>query len=147
MTQPEPNNCPAQRSEQHARPHRHFPCAECPWRTDVAPGQFSAQRYADLRNTAGEPGREADLNAPWFACHKSPEQTPEACAGWLAACGVDHLGVRLAVALGHLPAETLHPGSNWPQLYDSYAVMARAQASGTGDRRGKDVHDIGKRNP
>lgn len=109
--------------------HRRFPCAECPWRIDTAPGQFPACRYEALRDTTGSPGREAELGAPLFACHKSAEGREEACAGWLAAVGLEHLGVRLAVATGRLPAEVLRPGTGWPQLHDSYAEMAEAKAA------------------
>lgn len=86
-------------------PHRLFPCRECPWRRDTEPGQFSACRYEQLENTSGVPGAEAALDAPMFACHKTPEGKEQACAGWLAVAGRDHLGVRLAVAHGGLPAD------------------------------------------
>jgi len=64
-----------------------------------------------------------------FACHKSPEGREEACAGWLATVGGEHLGVRLAVIQGRLPAEALSPGDNWPELFPDYASMAKAQAA------------------
>lgn len=63
-----------------------------------------------------------------FACHKSPEGREEACAGWLAAVGAEHIGIRLAVAWGRLPASALTPGDGWPELFDSYAKMSAAQA-------------------
>lgn len=109
-------------------PHRHFPCAECPWRVDTEPGQFPACRYEALRGTTGAPGCEAGLRSPLFACHKSAEGREEACAGWLAAVGTEHLGVRLAVASGRLPAESLSPGVGWPALHASYEEMAEAKA-------------------
>ncbi|WP_425301265.1 DUF6283 family protein [Nocardia wallacei] len=68
-------------------PHRRYPCAECPWRRDTPAGQFSQERYDDLAATTGSPGREAWLDAPLLACHKSPEGGEETCAGWLAAVG------------------------------------------------------------
>ncbi|MCV7208359.1 hypothetical protein H7J75_06775 [Mycolicibacterium canariasense] len=63
-----------------------------------------------------------------FACHKSVEGRDEACAGWLAAAGAEHLGVRLAVVTGRLPAEYLTPNQGWPELFDSYDEMAEVQA-------------------
>jgi Family of unknown function (DUF6283) len=106
---------------------RRFPCAECPFRRDTKPGQFPACRYEALTETTGRPGAEAPLGAPMFACHKSPEGREEACAGWLAVAGYEHIGVRLSVALGHLPAEALEPGDDWPDLFASYEEMAEAQ--------------------
>ncbi|OWL95614.1 hypothetical protein B7435_30205 [Mycolicibacterium peregrinum] len=100
------------------------PCANCPWRTDSPAGEFSAERYEALRATAGSPGREAGLDAPIFACHKSEPGRDRACAGWLAVAGVDHLGIRLAVALGRLPSTVFQPGGDWPELFSSYDEMA-----------------------
>lgn len=77
-----------------------------------------------LRATAGAPGREAALRAPIFACHKSEPGRDRACAGWLAVAGINHLGIRVAVALGRLPASRLRPAEDWPDLFDSYEEMA-----------------------
>ncbi len=51
------------------------PCTECPWRRDVAPGQFPAERFRDLAETAH------DMSQVQFACHKSPEGGEFGCAG------------------------------------------------------------------
>lgn len=110
-----------------ALPRRRRPCAECPWRTDTDPGQFPACRYDALEATSGRPGAEAQIGSPLFACHKSPEGREEACAGWLAAVGHSHLGVRLAVVAGRLDAGALLPGEDWPELFDSYEAMRTAQ--------------------
>lgn len=110
-------------------PHRAFPCRECPWRRDTPGGQFPACRYEQLANTSGIPGAEARLDAPLFACHKTVEGREQACAGWLAVAGREHLGVRLAVAMGRLPAATLDPAEDWPNLFDSYTEMAATQAA------------------
>jgi hypothetical protein len=110
-------------------PRRRYPCAECPFRMDTQPGQFPACRYDALRETAGAPGAEASMTAPMFACHKSPEGREEACAGWLAVCGIEHLGVRLAVLTGQLEPEHLRPGDDWPPLFASYEEMAAVQAT------------------
>lgn len=101
------------------------PCANCPWRRDSSAGEFPAERYEALQATAGSPGREAGLGAPIFACHKSEPGRDRACAGWLAVAGVDHLGIRLAVTLGRLPAAVLQPGGDWPDLFSSYDEMAK----------------------
>jgi hypothetical protein len=65
-----------------------------------------------------------------FACHKSPEGREYACAGWLAAVGHHHLGVRLAVITGRLDAAALEPGADWPALFESFGEMAATQAGG-----------------
>jgi hypothetical protein len=103
------------------------PCDECPWRVDTEPGKFPACRYDALRETAGEPGREAGLDAPMFACHKTPDGLERACASWLAMVGQEHLAVRLAVLMDRLPREALMPGDDWPELFDSYEAMAVRQ--------------------
>lgn len=106
---------------------RKAPCAECPWRRDTPSGQFSAERYEALRGTTGRPGNEVGFHAPLFACHKSTEADALPCAGWLAAVGVESLKVRLLVISGDIPASALRPGDDWPELFDSYDAMERAQ--------------------
>jgi hypothetical protein len=105
-------------------PHRDTPCANCPVRRDSPAGEFPPERYVALRATAGTAGNEVGLNAPIFACHKSSDGNPMACAGWLAQFGYEHLGIRLAVATGRLPAESLQPRPGWPPLFDTYDEMA-----------------------
>lgn len=105
-------------------PHQKRPCVECPWRVDAERGRFPVERYESLSCTAGSPGLEAAFTAPMFACHKTVEGRDRACAGWLAVAGVEHLGVRLAVAMGRLEASALEPGEGWPELYSSYEEMA-----------------------
>jgi len=106
-------------------PHAQRPCTECPWRRDQPPGRFSPERYETLRDTAGTPGREVGFQAPVFACHKSTEGHDLVCAGWLAVVGCEHLGIRLAVAMGRLDPETLSIREGWPELYASYDELAR----------------------
>jgi Family of unknown function (DUF6283) len=108
-------------------PHVRRPCDECPWRRDVPPGKFPASRYTALAETTGEPGGEAALLAPMFACHKTPDSGERACAGWLAVAGYGHLGVRLAVLRGQLKPDALSPRPGWPELFASYAEMAETQ--------------------
>lgn len=118
------------------------PCGECPWRLDTPPGQFSAARYAALANTSPGPtprvvGPAAAaavarqwIDAPLFACHKSPEGSEWACAGWLASGAADHhLGVRVAVATGRLDRAALRPGPGWPALFGDFEEMAARQAA------------------
>lgn len=104
------------------------PCAECPWRVDVARGQFPASRYEALRHTTGERGREASMGSPLFACHKSNDGTDMPCAGWLASVGWESITVRLLVIHGRIPGEALKPGDDWPALHSSYEEMAKAKA-------------------
>jgi hypothetical protein len=104
------------------------PCDECPWRVDSEPGKFPACRYEALQDTAGEPGQEAGLDAPMFACHKTPDGQERACASWLAVVGQDHLAVRLAVLMDRLDPAALVPGEGWPELFTSYAEMAERQS-------------------
>lgn len=108
--------------------HRAAPCRECPFRTDTEPGQFTEERYEALQCTVGRPGREASLGAPLFACHKTLEGKEQACAGWLAVCGAEHIGVRLAVSTGRIPGSALAPADGWPELYPDYDSMVEVMA-------------------
>lgn len=108
---------------------RKRPCTECPWRVDVEPGQFPAERYEALQSTAGGPGAEVPLGGPMFACHKSAEGGEIACAGWLAVCGRDHISVRYLAAMGEVDPEALDPASDWPELFPTYDAMAEAQGA------------------
>ncbi|GBF17407.1 hypothetical protein Br6_04813 [Rhodococcus sp. Br-6] len=109
-------------------PHRRRPCAECPWRRDVPAGKFTSERYDALAATSGGPGCEAPVSAPMFACHKTAEGAEQACAGWLAVAGGDHLGVRVAVIQGRLDPAVLEPGEAWPPLFGSFDEMADTQS-------------------
>lgn len=110
-------------------PHARRPCTECPWRLDQPTGRFPAARYEQLRATSGGPGREVSLGGPIFACHKTVEGRDLACAGWLAVCGAQHLGIRWAVATGRLPAGALEPGDRWPPLYPDYEAFSVANGA------------------
>jgi Family of unknown function (DUF6283) len=99
------------------------PCTECPWRKDVAPGQFPPERYEELAQTTGTPGNEAPLGAPMFACHKAPDGGEFVCAGWQAAVGLENLTARLAASRGGIDPEGFHPGPDWPELYASYVAL------------------------
>jgi hypothetical protein len=71
-----------------------------------------------------------------FACHLSTEGRDIACAGWLAVCGVEHIGVRMAVLTGRLEPEDLRPGDGWPELFGTYKEMAAVQGAGPGREQG-----------
>ncbi|MGI4943644.1 MAG: DUF6283 family protein [Janthinobacterium lividum] len=89
------------------------PCAECPWRTDVAPGQFPAERFIALAHVA------YDVAFEQFACHKSQEGDEIGCAGFALAGATHNLGFRLAkVAPGTITTDA--------PLYPSYRAMAIA---------------------
>lgn len=118
-------------------PHRAFPCDQCPIRadnTDNPEAKFPLERWQALAVTVRDPvtGHEPSLGAPMFGCHKGAPGTNDdlACAGWLAQFGADHLGVRLAVVNGRLPATALAPGENWPPLHHTWHDVVREQRQG-----------------
>jgi Family of unknown function (DUF6283) len=107
--------------------YRQRPCVDCPWRTDADLDKFSDQDFAKLVRTNGVPGGEAPPGTNTMACHQDQPGTAHAmrlCAGWFAVVGPDHIGVRMMVALGKLPALT--PGPDWPPLYSSLEEMLDA---------------------
>lgn len=116
--------------------YRQFPCGgrrPCPFRRDAAPGEFPARRYEELADTAADTAeRKVSSFGRWFGCHEGEPGTGEdlACAGWLAVCGPEHIGVRLAVLKGELPPRAVYPDrGRWPELYGSYAQMAAANGA------------------
>jgi len=115
-------------------PRRRFPCDECPIRADNADNpksKFPAERWEELSRSVVDPetGEQPALGEIMFGCHKGEPGTDAdlACAGWLAQFGVDHIGVRLAAALGRLPASALEPGANWPPLHRTWQDVVRLQ--------------------
>jgi len=88
------------------------PCAECPWRRDVKPGKFPAERFRVLAGTA------VDLAGTIFACHMSTEEKPVACAGFLLQQGAHNMVVRMARQ--HFDVKTDVP------LFRTYRAMAIA---------------------
>lgn len=93
------------------------PCAECPWRQDVAPGQFTADRFRDLAGTS------YDMVEKVFACHKSAEDRPTICAGFLTRGAAHNRTIRLAYAKGQL--DPLDRSGGLP-LYSGSRAMAIA---------------------
>ncbi|WP_368356818.1 DUF6283 family protein [Mycobacterium avium] len=108
------------------------PCANCPWRRDSAAGEFPVERYEALRATAGVPGQESRTRCA-NVCLPQIGTGDRVCAGWLAIAGTDHLGIRLAVALGRLPASVLQAREGWPDLFGSYGEMAERNGAKSAD--------------
>lgn len=91
------------------------PCGNCPWRLDVEPGEFTVERYKALAATA------YDQSFVIFQCHKSTDEKPVACAGFLSR-GADHnLAVRLAYSSGRLEFKDR---SGQMELHRDYRAMA-----------------------
>lgn len=106
--------------------HPKRPCAECPWRTDVETGRFPPERFVALANTA------YDMSVTLFQCHKSTDDEPLVCAGFLLV-GADHnLSVRMAGSSGHLSRGVISDGG-YP-LFQSYTAMAVANGVNPRDR-------------
>lgn len=104
------------------------PCPNCPWAKTTPPGEFTEERYEELRNTSpDEDGYGPDWGAPLFACHKSQEGKDYVCAGWLASVGRDHPSVRLAVMQGEVDMCSLEPKDGWPELFTDYETMKSTQ--------------------
>lgn len=105
-------------------------CDECPWRTDVPPGRFPPERFKKLASSC-----EGGIGKPMFACHKSPEDAPFACVGYLIVEGPEeNLGVRLAlIQHKYDPAKLVATGP----LYESFDAMARANGVKVKAKRGK----------
>lgn len=97
------------------------PCDECPWRKDCEPGRFERERWEALAaSSADERGMGPEVTGSLFACHKTPEGSERACAGWLAVEGINHPLVRLDVMTGSLPMAALSPGEGWPDLHPDF---------------------------
>ncbi len=102
-------------------------CDECPWRKDVPAGKFPPERYAALEKTC-----EQGFN-PIFACHKTPDEAPQACVGFLMVDGVMNFSVRVAALNGKFDVSKLEASG---PLYESFADMARANGWWTKKKRG-----------
>lgn len=102
------------------------PCDECPYRVDAEPGRFAFERWEALRSSsADERGFGPEFGGVLFACHKTPEGGERACAGWLAVEGANHPLVRLQVLTGSIPACSLSPGEDWPDLHPDFHTARR----------------------
>jgi hypothetical protein len=100
----------------------HKQCAECPWRRDVAPGQFPPARYEALRGS---------VEQGWgrlFACHKTPEEDKRACVGYVlnqisTVGGPQNFNLRRLLSSKRIVPEQMTLVG--PQ-YDNYDEMAEA---------------------
>ena len=93
------------------------PCSECPWRVDVETQVWPIERFLALARTAYDMADEV------FSCHKSSEEAPIACAGFLER-GADHnKTVRLAYIFNKLKQMDRSGGY---ELYANYREMAIA---------------------
>lgn len=105
------------------------PCARCPFRLDLV----GRTAFPNLRTYAAgtcvlADGTGPDFGAPLFACHKAGTGPARLCAGWLAVEGHAHPSIRLAYGMGLIPAEALHAGDDWPDLFASAVEMFDVQA-------------------
>ena len=91
------------------------PCKNCPWRTDVEKGEFTVDDFRRLAHTA------YDMDYRIFTCHKSQEDKPMVCAGFLLRGAAHNLTVRLNY--GHACSQVQDGG--YP-LYPNYRAMAVA---------------------
>ncbi len=112
--------------------HISRPCSACPWRKDSEPQKFTAERYASLRATSRQVdergfGHDPLPGDPLFACHMTKEGREQACAGWLAVEGGNHVAVRLVVATGRMDPEALTPKPDWPALHENYDALVAHQ--------------------
>jgi Family of unknown function (DUF6283) len=107
------------------------PCAECPWRTDVAPGRFSPDRFRKLAPCA------EDLARSVFACHKSPEGGEFACAGFLLQSSMHNMSVRMS-------RHAFDVSSPYP-LFATYREMAIANGVPKTDPALRSCRDDGQR--
>jgi hypothetical protein len=94
------------------------PCKNCPWRLDATPGEFPIERYRQLASTA------EDMSRVIFQCHKTSDEEPVACAGFLARGSLHNLSVRMAMISGQLDPRGRDGGLD---LHPNYRSMAVAQ--------------------
>lgn len=99
------------------------PCANCPWRRDVAPGEFPTERYRALAVTA------EDMSQVIFQCHKTSDGKPVACAGFLSRSANHNLSVRLAYMTGSLAPIDRSGGLDLHPNYTSLAVANGVRAN------------------
>jgi hypothetical protein len=92
------------------------PCGNCPWRLDVEPGEFSAERYKVLAASA------YDRSFVIFQCHKSTDEKPVACAGFLSRGAAHNLAVRLAYSSRGLEPKDRSGGLELHPNFRSLAV-------------------------
>lgn len=94
------------------------PCPECPWRTDVEPGRFDRERFEALAATT------YDMAQPIFQCHKTTDEKPAACAGFLLRGAMHNLSIRLGISQGVYDPTKVTDGG-YP-MFKNYREMAIA---------------------
>lgn len=92
------------------------PCAECPWRRDVALGKFPPARFIALAATA------YDMASTVFACHMTEGDKTMACAGFIRQQGAHNMALRMATMRSREPFVVK---SDVP-LFENYRQMAIA---------------------
>lgn len=112
--------------------HAKIPCAECPWRRDVAPGKFPPERFEALASTA------YDLAGTVFACHMSKEGGEFACAGFVLQSSAHNFRCRMA----RMPFDDVK--SPYP-LFNTYREMAIANGVDEDDPSLRNCRDDGQR--
>ena len=103
---------------------RAFFCKNCPFRRSSPKagepgGSVPEYDEAGMRRAA----REVTEGRKVMRCHDSEGEDPRPCAGFLSVVGYESVGVRLAVALGHVADEDV--GLPVPGLYGSLREMLR----------------------
>lgn len=102
-------------------PYCKKPCSECPWRKDVRRARFSKARFRELAKCA------YDLGHILFACHKTSEDKPVTCAGFLLQQGAHNLTLRLS-------RQKFEVTDGGFQLFSNYREMAIANGVSAEDR-------------
>ncbi|MFD7835646.1 DUF6283 family protein [Streptomyces sp. NPDC059761] len=104
------------------------PCDACPYRKDVPSGVWSHDEYDKLRLYDGETHEQQSIAT--FQCHVNDRDSAAArlCAGWCGCHGGEELlALRIAVATGHISAETYRAAVDYVSpvpLFDSGAEAA-----------------------
>lgn len=93
------------------------PCSECPWRKDRI-GQFPPERFVSLANTA------YDLSSYIFSCHKSAEEAPVICAGFLMNGSTHNMAIRMMAMRKEIETGDVSDGGH--ELHETYEDMAIA---------------------
>lgn len=112
------------------------PCAECPWRTDAPAGRFPDSVFEHSRASCVQPDEYRGELPPTFACHMTAGQAEtKICAGFLAVSGAENWTVRIKVMEGQIDPDSLRPGDDWPELYESYEAMTEANREANARKR------------
>lgn len=94
------------------------PCADCPWRKDAETDVWSKERFQMLAVDCRDDGMKA------MACHKSGQEQPYACAGFLAQVGYESVGVRILAMQGGETPDDIY--TNGLDLFETFEQMLEA---------------------